>query len=611
MKSFFWEVNQMFSLADLDPRTKMVMTAAVSMAAMAVKNIWMLAGLLLFLFLLLAAGKVDFGTQLRQLKMAVGMVLFLFVLQTVFGQLQLGAVLCIRLLIVILSALILLTGEARDYLLGLVQWKVPYEIAYMVMIGLHFFPVLKEEAQDVYYSVQLRGMELKKTSLKNKIQTYLRICLPILAGAMERAKDMAVSMEARAFRACRTRTYLRRLHLQVRDYVVMILFVLGAAFFIFAGSGGFSHKIGMPSQILLSQTGEPQASQAVSWYGKEDYDGVVRFGTGAWEEEAAAERVEVRPGAYYRYKAVMKGLEPGTRYFYQVGDGRTWSEKEMFTTAGTGKQVCCLYMGDIQYQKRDEDYVVWGRLLKRACARDPQIRFGIFGGDMVERSGDPEDWASFFTQSQPVFSRISMATVPGNHETSVLPYTYMQMFPIPEESPFPGEVYSFDYGSGHFLMLNSCLFMEERIRDMGRKRWRAKMYELEQWMRQDLKESSGQWKVVVLHHPPYPVSEEDAIYGKIRRRWVRIWEGGKADLVLCGHQHLYMRTREIEGITYMMGNAGEKRSYYYQEGQVPSYVKKVVNATGTYQVLRISEGCLAVEAFDRSGKRIDFWKKER
>ena len=110
---------------------------------------------------------------------------------------------------------------------------------------------------------------------------------------------------------------------------------------------------------------------------------------------------------------------------------------------------------------------------------------------------------------------------------------------------------------------------------------------------------------------PYPVSEEDSIYGKIRRRWVRLWEGGKADLVLCGHQHLYMRTREIEGITYMMGNAGEKRSYYYQEGQVPSYVKKVVNATGTYQVLRISEGCLAVEAFDRSGKRIDFWKKER
>ncbi len=608
------DASPAFGLAGLDPRTKLVMIAAISTAAMAVKNLAFLLGLLLFTVLSLALGGVKLGRLLAQAKAAFGMVAFLFLLQALFGQAELGALLCIRLLVVILSALILMTGAPRDYLLGLVQWKVPYEIAYMVLIGLHFFPILREEAMDVSYSIQLRGTELQKASLKKKLRTYLKISLPVLAGAMERAKDTSISMEARAFRAYPRRTYMRKLRLKTRDICLMVIFPIAAATFIFAGCASPQESVDTadaPSQIILSQTAEPAASQAISWHGSIEYEGCVQYGTtDAMDETCSAQMVAVRPDEYYRYQAVLRDLKPGTRYFYRVGDGTNWSRTGEFTTAGgeeSTEETTCLYMGDIQYQVRDKDYGEWGQLLGQAWEHKPQL--GIFSGDMVEKSGDTEDWSAFFSQAQPVFSSIPMATVPGNHETSVIPYTYLQMMPVPQESPLPGECYSFDRGNCHFLMLNSCFFMEERVRDMGKKAWKKKLKQLNGWIQEDLRTSTAKWNVAVLHHPPYPAAEDDAIYRQLRKQWVPLLEHGKTNLVLCGHQHLYMRTKPIHGITYLMGNAGQKPSYYGKaSGGKPSYAKVLQEATGIYVILKIGETSLKGETFNEEGQAIDTWE---
>lgn len=596
----------MLNLAKLDPRTKIIMIIAISTAAMVVKNIWMQLGLLCFTVLILAIGGVNLRRQLSQAKIAVGMVLFLFLLQAIFGRAELGALLSVRLLIIIMSALLLLTGEARDYLLGLVQWKIPYEIAYMVIIGLHFFPILKEEALDVYYSIQLRGTELQKASLKKKLSAYLKLSLPILAGAMERAKDTSISMEARSFRAYPKRTYMRKLKLKARDVILMVLFPILAAGFILCGCGS---RIEPPSQIILSQTETPAVSQGISWYGEKRYDGVIQYGEKELKEEMKVSVAEVRPHEYYRYKAVIKDLKPDTTYSYRVGDGRTWSETKSFKTEGNGS-FSCLYMGDVQYQVRSEDYKQWGSLLQRAYQQKPEIAMGIFGGDMVEKSGDVQDWKAFFSAGQPVFSKVPMATVPGNHETSIIPYTYLQMLPVPQKGPVKGEVYSFDYGDCHFVMLNSCLFMEERIHELGESQWKKMIASVNQWIAKDLSASHAKWKVAVMHHPPYPIAEDDELYSRLRDNWTPVLEHGNIDLVLCGHQHVYMRTDDINGITYIMGNSGQKQSYYYKDSEkLPSYVKKLERKTGTYQILTVTDKSLKVEAFDEKGSRFDTWSK--
>lgn len=219
-------------MRNLDPRTKIVIIVCISAVAMMTKRIGFLAGLLAATLIIMALMGISPRRQWKQLTAIGGMVIFLFVLQAIFGHWQLGLVLCIRLVILLMSALILLTGQPRDYLLAMVQCHMPYELAYMVILAFHFFPILREEAQDVSISMQLRGTELQKTSLKNKLTAYRKMCLPILAGAMKRAKDTAIAMEARAFRAKAGRTYMRRLKLRARDVVIMILIPLLSAGFV-------------------------------------------------------------------------------------------------------------------------------------------------------------------------------------------------------------------------------------------------------------------------------------------------------------------------------------------------------------------------------------------
>lgn len=230
----------LFYLAKWDPRCKIMLMACLSTLAMVWNELWFLLGLLVFICLVLLLGGVEWSGAVRQVKGILGLIFSLFIIQCFFsrsgepwlviggytlitlGGIELACVLSLRLFILVFSALIILTGEVRDYLLALVQMKMPYEIAFMTMASVHFLPLLYEEGLNVYYAVQLRGTELQKTSCRRKLQTYLHICLPILVGALNRTKAMALAMEARAFRAYPKRTYLRCLTLKKSDKAILV-----------------------------------------------------------------------------------------------------------------------------------------------------------------------------------------------------------------------------------------------------------------------------------------------------------------------------------------------------------------------------------------------------
>ena len=232
------------SLANLDPRVKLLLLICLSTAAFVLRMLPAQITLFLLTSLILLAGGVKPSVIWSKLRGLFGLIAMLFLLQCLFNRdgdpllavfgltfithtgFQTAVLVCMRLLIVILSALVVVIGEPRDYLLALTQLKVPYEIAFMVLTALRFLPMLREEAQDVLCAAQMRGLQLKKTSLRKQVSAYISIVIPVVAGAIKRAEQLTIAMEARAFRAFPQRTSMRRLRMRVADWVYAVIFIV-------------------------------------------------------------------------------------------------------------------------------------------------------------------------------------------------------------------------------------------------------------------------------------------------------------------------------------------------------------------------------------------------
>lgn len=224
----------------LDPRTKMVMVICLTSLALMYNTPGQLLLILAVTVALLIIFSFKPGAIWGYLKPFLSLMLFLFIIQSIFspgnqvlfsvGAVPLltvegiiaGASVVLRIIVITAAAMLFTTFSSRDFILGLVQWKVPYELAFMVLIALRFLPVFRDELINVVTAVQLRGVELKKVPWGQKIAMYRRLAFPVVYRTMLKAEQLAVAMEARGFRAFPRRTYLRRLHFRRADYVVML-----------------------------------------------------------------------------------------------------------------------------------------------------------------------------------------------------------------------------------------------------------------------------------------------------------------------------------------------------------------------------------------------------
>lgn len=227
----------------LDPRTKMVIVVCLSTLALIYNTPERLLQLLIATVLLLLLFRIDIPSVWVYLKRFLQLMLVVFIIQCIFtrgGEVLLslgstalvssqgllaGASLVLRIIVIISAALILTTFSSRDFILGLVQWKVPYELAFMVTIAMRFLPLFRDEFINVVTAVQLRGVELKQVSWGKRIELFRCLLFPVVFSALLKAQQLAVAMESRGFRAYPQRTYLRRLDFIWADYLVMLIFV--------------------------------------------------------------------------------------------------------------------------------------------------------------------------------------------------------------------------------------------------------------------------------------------------------------------------------------------------------------------------------------------------
>ena len=223
----------------IDPRTKLVMVLCLSSLAVFIRDIYVLVGVLLASFFVSVILKGNLFPAFKQIKRLLLLIVIVAVAQSLFvpagrtivalgaipllttGGLIKGAEFILRMAVIVVSATIVATSSYREIVQGLVQWKIPYEIAFMVSVAIKFLPMLTEEIKDVMLAIQLRGVELEKIPFRKRLNVYSYILTPIVVGTVIKAEKLAAAMETRAFRAYPQRTSYMTLTMALADYMLI------------------------------------------------------------------------------------------------------------------------------------------------------------------------------------------------------------------------------------------------------------------------------------------------------------------------------------------------------------------------------------------------------
>lgn len=369
--------------------------------------------------------------------------------------------------------------------------------------------------------------------------------------------------------------------------------------------------------------GEKEGEMFISWQADEDGPRILRCA----EEEAdieesvpiIAHRTEILKDIY-RFKVKLTGLEPGKKYWYEIGsladqEGGVEAVHDQeklrsFVVPETDSEVSFAYLGDPQFDKSVSDYEAWGKLTERMYEKAPYVDFAIIGGDMVNIPTRKDHWNGFLDNCT-VFEELPVMTIPGNHEGVTSNNTYKKLFHNIGNGPDGEAFYYFDRGNCRFIMLDSSFLTKARQVAMGKALWTAREREVESWLEKTLEDSGTKWKVIVTHHPIYGMHDMFTVSKEIRELWLPIMKAGGVDLVLCGHQHVYMRTRDMDGMVHVMGVSGSKRSHYYTGINAPAYSESIYSAGPNYQIIKVTDDHIEITSYNEKSSIIDAARIEK
>ncbi len=226
-----------------DPRTLLILVLCLSTTVLIVQNVYYLLGIGIISIIIATVFGVDFFRLIKRFKRFIYLLLVISLVQSIFTPdtnvvlsifninlitskgLYLGIRTFVRLLVIFTASSIMTTTNYRETIQGLVQWKVPYVLAFMTSVALRFLPIFTEEAKDAMTALQLRGINVKKIKLDKKIKVYVYMLTPVVMSVLKRAQNLSMAMESRAFAAKPKRVSYNVLRLRAKDYAVQLFAV--------------------------------------------------------------------------------------------------------------------------------------------------------------------------------------------------------------------------------------------------------------------------------------------------------------------------------------------------------------------------------------------------
>jgi predicted MPP superfamily phosphohydrolase len=286
----------------------------------------------------------------------------------------------------------------------------------------------------------------------------------------------------------------------------------------------------------------------------------------------------------------MRGLKPGTRYYYRVGDAKEgFSSIYRFRTAPDRVE-------DFTFTAfGDHGTSDFSRQNVAHIARE-QSAFHLLLGDYSYANGNQPIWDEWLNLCQPMTSIIPLMAALGNHENERIGEERIGYVAALARlaMPAPETWYTFDYAGARFVAINS-----DDHRNPEQLQW------LESTLKAARQDPRVRWLILFKHHPLYSSNvrrnNDTARIATLRK----ILDDYRVDLVLAGHNHNYERSyplrgetpqsqdrakyRQGEGTLFVVSGGGGKSLYQFEPEQpaittyresVPHYLRVRVPVSG-------------------------------
>lgn len=182
----------------LRPAPKLVAVLLAGVVVFWVRDWQVLLALLTLTLSLYGLARLGWRASWVQLRPSLGVLLFLFVVQSLLADVESGAVTVLRFgVLLLLSSLVTLTTRVSDLLAALERAMQPLarvgvnpaKVSLAVSLTLRFIPVVVQTVNDVRDAQRARGSE------KNMVA----LTVPVIVRTLKMADDVADAIEARSW----------------------------------------------------------------------------------------------------------------------------------------------------------------------------------------------------------------------------------------------------------------------------------------------------------------------------------------------------------------------------------------------------------------------------
>lgn len=136
------------------------------------------------------------------------------------------------------SVLFLSTTKVEEFTAGLQRLGVPYRVGFAITLSFRLVPLFIDSALTVVQAQSLRGYDFNRGGPLDRVKRYVPVVIPVFMGALRKANNMAMALEARGFGFSATPTSYIDYPIRARDRVAFAALIgLGVLYFLIYYSG--------------------------------------------------------------------------------------------------------------------------------------------------------------------------------------------------------------------------------------------------------------------------------------------------------------------------------------------------------------------------------------